>query len=388
MPFMTARDYQTITAQLAENDVVLFLGPLFGLTEDLKMINLLFREELVRQNFMLDGEFENFFILKGTSHKTVATDLISLRTQYKRFYESLKPHRIYEDIAMLKFKAIVNCTHDLYMEKALKKYDIDHYFSFFSVKNVSPQADILLAGIKEGIDTEAQTVLYNVYGSYQDQQSLISDYESFYQFLISLLSAKQEIPQQLKTSLERADVFIFLGFDLTKWYIPLMIRKLFLLANNTKVACYATLDVTPLPAAGPAPANEEERYSFLYRYPSSFLIAKENSIDFIQKISAGENVQREIDKAADFEVKDIIQPLLEDFRKGNTPEVLEKIADTNFKGPTRDQRDLAARLLNEYAQVNRDFDEHRIDDSRRNIELGKIRRQTQSLIWSIGKKSD
>ena len=88
------------------------------------------------------------------------------------------------------------------------------------------------------------------FGSVNDLNSLILDYDSLYDFLINILKADQEVPLQLKNILGSARAFLFLGFDLRKWYIPLIIRKFnqFILTpscTRAAVSAVACLDDTP-----------------------------------------------------------------------------------------------------------------------------------------------
>jgi hypothetical protein len=97
-------------------------------------------------------------------------------------------------------------------------------------------------------------IIYNIFGNINDLNSLITDYDSLYDFLINILKADQEVPLQLKNILGNAKAFLFLGFDLRKWYIPLIIRKFnhFILNGSrtrAAVSAFACLDDTPNIAA-------------------------------------------------------------------------------------------------------------------------------------------
>jgi hypothetical protein len=103
------------------------------------------------------------------------------------------------------------------------------------------------------------------------------------------LRAEQEFPLQLRDILGKASAFLFLGFDLTRWYIPLLVRKLnqFILnaRPKTSVYAYACLDDSREVAA-------ESITDTLNKYPLSFVPFKTlNSVELINKLHSLERRQ-------------------------------------------------------------------------------------------------
>jgi hypothetical protein len=409
--YMTGEDYNTITDILANNEVVLFLGPLFGIDEQNKKMNSRFREHLVNM-FTLDDEFENLFILKQSKENLDAGDLVTLRTQFKKFYEAQKPHNVYQQISHLKFTAIVNCSQDLFLYKSFDKSKVN--FSHFSAKKADPNETVEnIVKTKEDKNTKDSDktedklpIVYNVYGSYMDPQSLITDYETFYNFLISLIGANDEIPQKLKTALKKADIFIFLGFNLTRWYIPLLIRKLYKLAENERVSSYATLEDTlrELNIPGMEQLENEEILDaikavtqkhdhdkvsgFLNRYPARFRVTNETNVEFIERLTKGEGVLRDIvDPKALLQKKKELEAVRDNLReihvKGENLYTLQKLKEY-FVGTKNNQKaDEVLKLEARHNQVNREFKETRMTYEVRDIQIKNVSDLILDMVNSI-----
>jgi len=115
-------------------------------------------------------------------------------------------------IANLPFRAIISCTPDLMLKKAFESQKLPYDFHYF--------------GQKQPTIREDRTILYNLFGTAENEESLIVTYEDFYKFFVRLLGGDQQMPLALQYILQEAEFFMLLGFNLEKWYIPLIIRKL------------------------------------------------------------------------------------------------------------------------------------------------------------------
>lgn len=92
-------------------------------------------------------------------------------------------------------------------------FGVNYYF-------YSPKGDASQPGVPDW------PILFNVFGNAEKEDSLITTYADFFKFVISVLGDEQQIPLDLKNAIAQAKIFLFCGFDLTKWYIPLLIHKL------------------------------------------------------------------------------------------------------------------------------------------------------------------
>ena len=202
---------------------VLFLGPRFAMDKDGTRIHLRLKEYFTKQQEekekqgtqdkadKLDMRFDNLFIFSDPSPKF--TTKIKFIQNLNDFYKTIEPHDIYDKIAQMPFQAVVSSSPDLFLKHAIEKGNYDVDFQYFSNKINNDS-------------TEQRPLLYNLYGNITQGDSLISTFDDFYTFVSSLLAEEQKIPSQLRFILAKAKVLLFFGFDLSMWYIPLILRKL------------------------------------------------------------------------------------------------------------------------------------------------------------------
>ena len=225
---------------VSSQSCVLLLGPLFGIDRNNQKIHSTLRNFLTfpPKSLSLDEEFDNLYI----STLTDGSQNSNLIYEIDNFYVNVAPSDVYEKILSIGFRAIISYTSDLLLEKANTRNEYDFYY--FSAKGTQVTESTQISNVSK------KPVIYNIFGSINDLNSLILDYDSLYDFLINILKADQEVPLQLKSILGSARAFLFLGFDLRKWYIPLIIRKFnqFILNGSrtrAAVSAFACLDDTP-----------------------------------------------------------------------------------------------------------------------------------------------
>jgi hypothetical protein len=212
---------------------VLFLGPLFGATKIVKEgieteepvhqrirngLNSFYTKEKgekYRESDYLDCQFDNLFILKN-ARKDRALDMLELRFQLSELYQSLVPTAMYEQIARLPLNAIITCTPDLLLRNTFQRLNVDHDFFYYSPKQ-QPERPEARSNVP---------IIYNLFGSADDTNSFIITHEAFFKFVFTMLGDNQDLPVPLRNIIKKADLFLMLGFDLSKWYIPLIMRKL------------------------------------------------------------------------------------------------------------------------------------------------------------------
>lgn len=134
-----------------------------------------------------------------------------------RFYETIEPDRgMLEKITELPFSLILNTNPDKNLAKVFterkKKFQFD-YFSRRPNKNrkviEEPSPD--------------NPLLYNMFGSVEEFQSLVLDFEDMFNHLTSLFN-NTNVPDEVRTILKNTYTFIFLGFQLEKWDAQLLFR--------------------------------------------------------------------------------------------------------------------------------------------------------------------
>ena len=250
--------------RLKRKKCVLFLGPRFGETDLGKTASETIREKLSDRDDIinnLDEEFDNLFILKDAKQSQV----FELQGMLATYYSDMKPGEIYKTIAQLPFRAVICCTPDLMLKKAYESLGMTVDFHYYSHKG-QEETDIK--------DQDDIRVVYNLFGTAENDETLIVTYEAFFRFVVNLLSSGDRLPGALHHIFQDAEMFMLLGFDLNKWYVPLIVRKLNERQGtiDTSRTSILTLDTTFRPEA-------EQRLS-------TTLIVVENQTDVVlQRIS-------------------------------------------------------------------------------------------------------
>ncbi len=209
-----------ITINLIDtNECILFLGPQFAVTKEDKRVHTILKEKYENYKPAIDLNFDNLLIFKDP--KTTNVQVITLKSELRKLYSTLVPHDIYQSIAEIPFQAVISHSPDLFLQSAFVAKEIPIEFQFYSPKGHPP----------ETIKTD-MPIVYNVFGKYDVPDSMINTYDSFFDFVFTIMGDKNNVPINLKNILANAKGFVFLGFDLDKWYISLLIRKLNEQKNN------------------------------------------------------------------------------------------------------------------------------------------------------------
>lgn len=281
---MTDQDesiYRSLLKGISTGECALILGPLFGVTQDGKKIHELLRHTL-QQDYKvdLDTDFDNLFIVRKYPD---AVFEFQLRGAIQDFYADIQPqvHKVYDDIVQINFHAIVSFTQDEFLKNAFKRAQCQKVFQYFSVKGTTgestpPNTNSTTLGARK----KGPPILYNLYGRCNDPDSLIVGYDTFYEFLFSFIGEKQQ--QQLREMSERlkdSKMFLFLGFNLKKWYVPLLLTMLLKRQSSTRIPAIATMDDTD-------EQSNQNYMEWLSRYPMAMSFVGDTSIGLIEKIMA------------------------------------------------------------------------------------------------------
>jgi len=117
----------------------------------------------------------------------------------------------------------------LLMKQALEDYGVEHEFKYY-IKG-QPAEEV-------ANPTAEKPLLYNLFGSVDNQQSLIFTHDDLIQYMLSIIR-EFKLPQNLRGTLESSLYFIFLGFDFERWYLRLLL-KMFLDESKLSIASEAT----------------------------------------------------------------------------------------------------------------------------------------------------
>lgn len=186
----------------------------------------------------------------------------------KRFYETGLPTEtssVFEDVAALPFQLILNFSPDYRLCEAFKSVGKPFVFDSLDKTQNCRKADYE--------PTPAKPLLFNMLGEVNEKESLIMTYNDLFHYMEAIFE-KKRLPDNVKTKLEKASYFIFLGMPLDKWYFHLFMRVLNMHKNLTKTKRYgATYAV-----------NGENAAFCLEHYNLAFV--QENIGGFVQQMKA------------------------------------------------------------------------------------------------------
>ncbi|MGN6637317.1 MAG: SIR2 family protein [Mucilaginibacter sp.] len=280
-----------ITSNLKTGNCILVLGPMFGINMHERPIYETIQDYLREEDesLLLDDEFQNLYLVE----KMDSYDQTEIEEMIYRAYERLTADKLYkfskddetgsdedlyEKLTKIRFSAFINFTQDIFLNKAFDSKNLNYQFTYLSIYQTQKEFE------KLSTDSEDQKApfIYNLFGHYQHKQSLIYSYDRFYKFFFKTLSENNEssiYPPEIVKRLSEARIFILLGFDLKKWYVPIFIAKLCKIGRENK-------EDRPMVLAALNNTNKDNLpyVSWLTRYPLKLRFIK-NSYDFINQLS-------------------------------------------------------------------------------------------------------
>ncbi|MFL5384388.1 MAG: toll/interleukin-1 receptor domain-containing protein [Longimicrobiaceae bacterium] len=145
------------------------------------------------------------------------TDLKLTTAQFYR-QSAAQPNPVYAELANLPFGLIVSATHDDAMEKALggqKPFSMDWYSFKGDRKDIVPSY------------SQDRPLVYHLYGSVQEPQSLVISENDLLDFLVAIISKTPALPSNISSEFRSPDkCFLFLGFGFRQWYLRILLHVL------------------------------------------------------------------------------------------------------------------------------------------------------------------
>ncbi|MBV8253411.1 MAG: hypothetical protein JO154_12455 [Chitinophaga sp.] len=295
MPFTNTDEYKILLSKIRSGECALILGPLFAITKEEKKVNELLKETLIKEYKVdLDTDYDNIFIAKSDLNAN-GRGVQLLKQKHKQtissFYQDLQEniHETYQLIAQLNFNTILCFTQDDFMYNAFKATNSHCIFQYYRKPNASEKTDQSEKSVNASLDTKIPLV-YNLYGYHLQQDSLIIDYNSFYEFFFVFIGDHQQAQlSALKVRLAKCSLFCFLGFDLKKWYVPIMLTKLLGIDNNQVDRAFAitVLDDT-------ADRENANYMKWLQKYPMEINpIHNVSTVELIKEIFCTAETERD-----------------------------------------------------------------------------------------------
>lgn len=206
-------DWDFIVKTIQRQRCILFLGPeLFRTNDNNSSKQQVFFKTLADENpdKIVSYNDNGFFLFSSPQDETrIFLKIID-------FFESQGDDEIIKKIAEIPFHTIVSINPDSLLKKYFEQHNYPHSFEFFDKANKKD--------IAESPSIE-KPLLYNLFGSIVKGDTLILTHEDLFEYFRAIMG-NNVLPLELRTVLESALDYIFLGFQFDKWYIQLILSLL------------------------------------------------------------------------------------------------------------------------------------------------------------------
>lgn len=353
-----------IVAGLNERNCIFFLGP--GLSLD-------------KEGGPLQSRLINYFKEKQLDIEEDLDNLYSCRKQartrahvyIKEYYrDNGQLNDMLKQLARIPCHLYISINPDLFMKQALEDYGVEHEFEYY-VKD-QPSEDVAKP-------TAENPLLYNLFGSIDDQQSLVFSYEDLIQYLFSIIR-DFKLPQNLRSNLEQSHYFIFLGFDFEKWYLKLLL-KLFLLDENK----------LPIAAESGTGTQGKLRTFYVGHYGLEFV--EHNVGDYIQflydecdKQGLLRVIKEKTQSSIQAEIKDLINNGELEEALDRLYKALEPMSEEFFVGKDENKQDILNELdiqISRLSRSEKDLRKGLVLEEAARIEKNKITEALLSIVQKL-----
>lgn len=222
-----------LATNLKNDQCILVLGPKFSFIPGKPPLIAEFPKYLKKEGEMeLSPDADGLFIFDKKGQKS------SVRTFMQSFFNTngslTDLHRTLMEIP---FHTMISLNPDKLMARAFEEKGLPHVFAFYN-KSTS-QNQLFKTGAEAGgsyFPTQARPLIYNLFGSFEDPSSLILDQVDLLDFIFSALSNDKPLPEELLLAIQKAQKFLFIGFEFDKWYLKLILKLLQLEQKDSNYA--------------------------------------------------------------------------------------------------------------------------------------------------------
>lgn len=139
-------------------------------------------------------------------------------TILKRYLlEHCEPAKVHQQVAELPAPLMISLTPDHLLQQAFQAKGLSSEFGFYNKKR---PGDLNAAPSKEA------PLLYNLFGSIFEPDSLIATQDDLFTFLFAVLDRSNPLPAVVEQIVNQARLYLFVGFDFQQWYLKLLLRLL------------------------------------------------------------------------------------------------------------------------------------------------------------------
>lgn len=238
---------EIIINHIKRDRCIIMLGPELVIPET----GLALQKDLVRflkkeTDVTVNQDIDDLFILNNFTSKTFFC--AELRKYYQKY---VKPESIQNMLARIPCHLYLSISPDSSLSQSFDNQGIPHSFRFYNKTDNQPEIDS---------PSQGKPLIYNMFGSVAEEDSLIVTHDDLFEFLFSLIGETSQLPLELKHQFNEAKIFIFLGFDFEKWYLKLLLR-VFGVHYNTM----------PIVSGGENPLGEQIKAFYINNFEMHFV---------------------------------------------------------------------------------------------------------------------
>lgn len=352
-------DIKSICNKIIKGKCVLIIGPEFPF-QGKRLDTYKEKFTLNQQNYLRFYGEEDFFKFDNNNQR----DRQNVVDQIEEIFENVGDLNIYQIMAKLPFPLFISLSPDDLLAKSFYKEKFKYFFSYYVKLGSANNRPSKFQGISK-MATEISSkepVLYNLFGHFEEPQSLILEYDDLFDFFTSILKY-DNLPNPIRDILQSDTSFIFLGFDYRKWYMKLLMRVLKIDSKKWVLA--------------EQPTNGAEQIFFQHHFTIDYINSKPD--DFILQIY--EYLKSKNELRSDVEnSKPNFHFLLDELSQGNIEEPLKMIKDYYQEIKDDENLRLIINLMGNHSNIQRSYHANTEDKEKLRTEINRIR---ESLIMVI-----
>ena len=265
---MKERDWRTLIHNIGNGNCILVLGPDVAKVKANGALKPLaeilandFAAEVERERKVLD---RNDLALTAQLYAEISSES-DLQLDTADFYQKDQPTEtpVYEALASLPFRFIVNATPDRELIKAKEKLGLPYLVDWYNFRG--KKVDMAKWSDKN------KPLIYYLYGCTDVPESLVISEKQLLEFLVSVISKDPPIHSNILSEFSNNErCFLFLGFGFRNWYLRILLYVLLGLKgrkNERTSRSFALEEIVP--------GNGSETFEHI-----CFLFGKDLNVDF------------------------------------------------------------------------------------------------------------
>jgi len=234
-----------LAGKIASGQCVLFIGP--GIFKDdpasahsiYETFAMELAKEMTTQGFSFDKtQAKNIFYIVPryrASQNTDGLQNVNMADMRKKFVQYSQPkvagNPLFKTLAILPFNIIVNTNPDDKIKTLIQKGRKVH-FSYYDRSNNSgadkdkdsaTKASLILAN---NHFSEDSTVIYNLFGSYENNNSLLLTEDELLDYNERVNQNETKISEVLRDKFDNNKYYLFLGFQFDQWLLKIVLKAL------------------------------------------------------------------------------------------------------------------------------------------------------------------